>query len=158
MQSFPPCNPLIKYVFLQEIEKTGKFCDFESIFNRFNIWWICLLIQPLFPLWFFEWYHFKKESGDTEWIAKLIINDRPNCHILYITCITAMRYYSKKCSYGATATPAQKTWFSVLKFVTMWGLELTAFWLKEQELMCWAKQPKKVSDIQEVCSILVKEF
>ena len=146
--------------FLQEKEKTGKFCDFWSIFNRFNIWWICLLIQQHFlPLWLFEWYQFKKDSGDTEWITKLIINDRPNCHILYITTMTAVRYYSKKCSYGATAAPAQKKWFSVLKFVTMWGLELTAFWLKKQALMCWAKQPKKVSDIsQKVCSILVKEL
>ena len=78
--------------FLQEKEKTGKFCDFWSIFNRFNIWWICLLIQQHFlPLWLFEWYQFKKDSGDTEWITKLIINDRPNCHILYITTMTAVR-------------------------------------------------------------------
>ena len=59
--------------------------------------------------------------------------------MLYIACITGVRYYSIKCSYGAAATRA---WFSVLKFVTMWGLELKTFWLKEQALMY-----KKVSDI-----------
>ena len=161
LRCFPPCNLLIKYNFLQEIEKTVPgFAIFQNIFNRFNIWWICLLIQQhLLPLWLFEWYQFKKDSGDIEWFAKLIINDRSNCQMLYITCITGVSYYSEKCFYGAAAAPVQETWFSVLKFVTMWRLELTTFWLKEQALMCWAKQPQKVSDIsQKACSHLVKEL
>ena len=36
-------------------------------------------------------YQFKKEFSDIEWIGKLIINDRPNCHMLYITCISGIR-------------------------------------------------------------------
>ena len=118
-----------------------------------------LIQQNLLPLWVFEWFQFKKDFGDIQWFAKLIINDRPSCHMLRITCITGVRYYSKKCSYGAAAAPAQQTWFSVLKFVTMWGLESATFWLKEQALMCWTKQPKKFSDIsQKVSSHLVKEL
>ena len=120
LRCFPPCNLLIKYNFLQEIEKTVPgFAIFQNIFNRFNIWMICLLIQQyLLPLWLFEWYQFKKDSGDIEWIAKLIINDRSNCQMLYITCISGVSYYSEKCFYGAAAAPVQETWFSVLKFVT----------------------------------------
>ena len=43
-----------------------------------------------------------------EWIAKLTINDRPNCHMLYITYITGVWYYSKKYSHGAAAALAQQ--------------------------------------------------
>ena len=88
-----------------------------------------------------------------KWITKLIINDKPKRHMLSITYITGARYYSKKCSYGTAVAPAQQTWFSVLKFVTTWGLKLTN-WLKEQALMCWIKQPKRLVIYPKKCAVI----